>query len=670
MQERTSSRAITLLALAAVLMSFAVPASVAAAPPGTALAWGQNTFGQLGDGTMVDRYSPVQVLNPVGTIPLSDIIAVSTSVQHSLALMSDGTVWAWGANASGQLGYNSTNPSSTAVGVSNLTSVTAVGAGEAHSLALKSDGTVWAWGNNSSGQLGDSTTTNRLVPVQVQGPGGAGTLTGIIAISAGGAHSLALRNDGTVWAWGFNPKGQLGDGTTTNRTTPVQTLSLAGGSGISAGESYSIAVSADGSVWAWGDNGSGQLGDGTTTTRLTPVTVVGQGGIGNLSGVASISAGTGAHSLALKSDGSVWTWGSNSSGELGNGTTSNSFTPVQVIGPGGSGTLSGIVAISAGRDHNLALKSDGSVYAWGSNSNGQLGINTTTSHTSPVQVLGLGGTGTLKGTAIAAGAASSLAVASSGVTPHDERYFAATGFRVDNDTFWDFFNKRGGLRTFGFPVSRTFVLKGSTVQFFQREIMQLAPDGSARTLNILDPGLMPYTTINGATFPAPDPTVTSQAPVPGTPGYDAAIQAFVQSHAPDVFEGQNTNYYRTFSNTVALDEAFPEGGGDPNLLFGLNLELWGIPTSNPARDPNNSNFIYLRFQRGVMHFDATNNVTQGLLLADYLKSILTGENLPSDLAAQASGSQFFKQYNPAKSNWVDRPAELPNTDLTNAFETQ
>ena len=253
-------------------------------------------------------------------------------------------------------------------------------------------------------------------------------------------------------------------------------------------------------------------------------------------------------------------------------------------------------------------------------------------------------------------------------TPHDARFFSQTGFRIDNDVFWDYFNKRGGINTFGYPVSRTFTFLGFTTQFFQREIMQIGPDGGARTMNILDPGLMPYTRINGSTFPAPDPSLALAAPVPGTPDYDARVQEFIVKYAPNQFEGLNVNFYQAFQNTVKLQDAFPQGGGNPGLLPLLNLEIWGVPTSRPSYDPNNRNFVYLRFQRGIMHFDATNGYTQGLLLADYLKSIMTGANLPADLDAQASGSQFYHQYNPFKPNWVDRPDQLPATDLTFAFQ--
>jgi hypothetical protein len=246
--------------------------------------------------------------------------------------------------------------------------------------------------------------------------------------------------------------------------------------------------------------------------------------------------------------------------------------------------------------------------------------------------------------------------------PHDNRYFAQTGFRIDNDVVWDYFNRRGGIATFGYPVSRTFLFRGFSVQFFQRRVVELGPSG-ARQLNLLDPGLLAYTRFNNATVPGPDPTIVQSAP----PATDAAgTLAFVQRIAPNTFNGRPVNFYQTFANTVAFQVAFP-GGGDPNLLQGINLEMWGVPTSNPAADPNNANFIYQRWQRGIMHYDAGCNCTQGLLLADYLKAVITGQNLPADVDQQAQGSPFYKQYDPTKASWVRDTGLLPNTDLTNAF---
>jgi YVTN family beta-propeller protein len=248
--------------------------------------------------------------------------------------------------------------------------------------------------------------------------------------------------------------------------------------------------------------------------------------------------------------------------------------------------------------------------------------------------------------------------------PRDNRYFAQTGFRIDNDVIWDYFNRRGGIATFGYPVSRTFLFRGVTVQFFQRRIVEIGPNGQARQANLLDPELMPYTTINGANFPPADQGVTSKAPSPS----DApATLAFVQQVAVDTFNNRPVNFFRTFSNTVPFQVAFPNGG-DPNLLLGIDLEMWGLPTSNPAFDPSNQNFVYQRWQRGIMHYDAGCNCTQAILLADYLKAIITGQNLPADL--QAQGSALYKQYNSTQPNGMNRPQLLPSTNMQYAFDPQ
>ena len=249
-------------------------------------------------------------------------------------------------------------------------------------------------------------------------------------------------------------------------------------------------------------------------------------------------------------------------------------------------------------------------------------------------------------------------------TTSDPRFFSQTGYRIDNDAFWNFFQARGNVRTFGYPVSRTFKLDGFQVQIFQREVMQLQADGGVQTLNLLDAGLMPYTRINGSTFPAPDPTIVAATPTVSDPNYAADIQTFVQNQAPDTFDGQPVNYSTTFYNTVTSEDT-PDA--DPALLPGFDLQIWGAPTSAPAYDPNNHNFIYQRFQRGIMHYDQNCTCTQGLLLADYLKSILTGQNLPTDLDQESQSSRFYKQYAPGQPLSIARPAQMPGSDLTNAF---
>jgi hypothetical protein len=248
--------------------------------------------------------------------------------------------------------------------------------------------------------------------------------------------------------------------------------------------------------------------------------------------------------------------------------------------------------------------------------------------------------------------------------PHDNRYFSQTGFRIDNDVIWDYFNRRGGVPEFGYPTSRTFLFQGFMVQFFQRQIVQINPsNGQARLLNILDAGLLPFTNFNGSVFPAADSALVASAP---SPTDQPATLAWVKQHAPDTFNGTSVNFYQTFANTVSAQTAFPNGG-DANLLPGIDLEMWGIPTSAPQYDPTNHNFVYLRFQRGIMHFDAGCNCTQGILLADYLKSILTGQNLPPDVDSESRTGPFYKQYDPSMPQSVHNPSLLPNTGMTNAF---
>jgi N-acetylmuramoyl-L-alanine amidase len=252
----------------------------------------------------------------------------------------------------------------------------------------------------------------------------------------------------------------------------------------------------------------------------------------------------------------------------------------------------------------------------------------------------------------------------------DPRFFSETRYRIDNDRFWDFFQKRGGVRTFGFPISSSFPLLGQEVQIFQRQVMQQRPDGSVATLNLLDDGLMPYTEINGSDFPAADKTLQNRAPDTAERDYHARALKFVKEQAPDVWEGQQVNFFSTFMNTVSLEDAFPNGGGDPNLLAGLNLEIWGLPTSKPTYDPTNAGFVYQRFQRGIMHYDSNCGCTQGLLLGQYFKAIITLLELPSDLAGQARDSRFFGQLKLGANGKLSRPRELPDTDLSNAFMQQ
>jgi N-acetylmuramoyl-L-alanine amidase len=252
---------------------------------------------------------------------------------------------------------------------------------------------------------------------------------------------------------------------------------------------------------------------------------------------------------------------------------------------------------------------------------------------------------------------------------NDPRYFQQTGYRIGEDPFWDYFRVRGGVRSFGYPVSNVFFLFGMKVQIFQRQILQLRPDGGVQTMNILDEGLLPYTRMNGSTFPGPDPAVIKQSPKPDSPNYHEQMLEFVRGTAPDSLDGEPVNFAKTFISSVRADEAFPNGvpdGGD-GLLPYFNLEIWGLPTSRPARDPTNPSFIYQRFQRGIMHYDKGCACTQGLLLADYVKALMTQRNLPLDLADQAKTSKLLGQFKPGQPQSVARPGDLPGSDLSGGF---
>jgi alpha-tubulin suppressor-like RCC1 family protein len=318
-----------------------------------AAGWGYNGEGQLGDGTVTSRagYGDIRVGD--------DVVQVAAGSGHGLALRSDGTVWAWGFNGAGELGDGTTTSRSTPVRVTGLSGVTQVAACSYFSVALRSDGTVWAWGDNRRGQLGNGTTASSPVPVKVTG------LSGVTGISAGFDASMATRASGisaitSVWTWGGNDVGQLGHGTLTSRSTPARVSGLpvsiagisAGGGlvgrlgpgGTLAGGGFAAVLGTDGTVWAWGDDSAGQLGDAPSSTPVTrPVNTIGAG-----SGITRLSAGD-FHMLALKPDGTVLAWGSNGYGQLGNGGTAPVTGPVQVTG------LANATQVAAGGEFSLAV---------------------------------------------------------------------------------------------------------------------------------------------------------------------------------------------------------------------------------------------------------------------------------------------------------------------------
>lgn len=342
---------------------------------------------------------------------------IAAGVDHALALKSDGTVWAWGSNMTGQLGTGGATGSSsddeTAPTFGTLSSATAVAAGETHSMALKKDSTMVAWGNYSGGLLGNPNASGISTAVPVLNSSGA-SLSNATAIATGYDHSVALVG-GAVYTWGDNYYGQLGlgnnatdVGTHTAHVTPTA-VTITGTptiTAIAAGSDFTLALDSSGNVWAWGDNSYGQLGNGSTSTNNpTP------GQVTNLSGIKVIAIAAGwAHALAVDNSGAVWAWGLNYSGQLGNSTNMNSYSgnpvPVKMAG------LSGASAVSAGYIHSMALDGSGNVWAWGGNTSGQLGQDPMTpliSTDTPQKISALSGV-----SAISAGEFFSMALTSSG----------------------------------------------------------------------------------------------------------------------------------------------------------------------------------------------------------------------------------------------------------------
>jgi alpha-tubulin suppressor-like RCC1 family protein/DNA-binding beta-propeller fold protein YncE len=344
--------------------------------------WGLNNYGQLGDGGNTQRLKPVAV-DHTGVLADKTILAISTGYLHSVALCSDGTLVSWGYNVQGQLGDNSSANKSVpemvhTSGVLAGRTVVAISSGSYHNLALCSDGTVAAWGYNNHGQLGDGTKTTARVPVLVKTDG---ILAGkqVVAVAAGAYHSYALCSDGTLAAWGYNDEGELGNDTVTGSTVPVAvdaSGSLAGRmvANIAAGQYHALALCTDGTLVSWGYNQRGQLGNSSTADSKSPVAI---NSFGALSGkiVTAIGAGT-SHSLALCADGTLAAWGYNSQSQLGVTGITQITTPVAVP-PAKNSTVRTTHSLTVGAHHNLLRFTDGGMAAWGGNTNGQLGSGNT-----------------------------------------------------------------------------------------------------------------------------------------------------------------------------------------------------------------------------------------------------------------------------------------------------
>ena len=333
--------------------------------------WGYNGAGQLGDNTTTDKSSPVQTIAG-GTNWKQVACGYNTS-----AIKTDGTLWTWGYNLLGQLGDNTTTDKSSPVQtISSGTNWKQVSCLWRNTAAIKTDGTLWSWGYNLLGQLGDNTTANKSSPVQTISAG-----TNWKQVACGGFHISAIKTDGSLWTWGYNNYGQLGDNTIVNKSSPVQTI--AGGTNwkqVSCGAHHISAIKTDGTLWSWGYNVYGQLGDNTITNKSSPVQTISAG-----TNWKQVACGYAVHTLAVKTDGTLWAWGNNSYGQLGDNTIAHKSSPVQTISGGTNWKQ-----VAGGGGYTSAIKTDGTLWSWGHNVRGQLGDNTTVHKSSPVQTIAAG----------------------------------------------------------------------------------------------------------------------------------------------------------------------------------------------------------------------------------------------------------------------------------------
>ena len=314
-------------------------------------AWGSNIFGQSGTNNNTQYPSPFQV----GTDTVWQTITAKAS--STMAIRTNGTLWGWGNNAQGQLGTGNTITYSSPVQIGALSDWQSVSAGTFHTMAIKTNGTLWAWGNNANGGLGGGT-----FQIQTSSPIQIGALTRWQSVSAGNQYTMAIQTDGTLWGWGNNANGQCGTSNFTTVSSPVQIGSLTEWQSVVAGNSFTIAIRTNGTLWGWGNNVSGRAGLPVNNGNYSSPTQ-----IGTLTNWQSVATGD-SHSMAVKTDGTLWGWGNNFQGQLGTGVLNNSyFSPVQI------GTLTDWQRLSAGIAYTMAIKTDGTLWGWGTNQDDRLG---------------------------------------------------------------------------------------------------------------------------------------------------------------------------------------------------------------------------------------------------------------------------------------------------------
>jgi alpha-tubulin suppressor-like RCC1 family protein len=339
---------------------------------GGLFSWGLGTTGQLGDNTAVTKSSPVQTVSAGNNWK-----QVSCGTTYTAAIKTDGTLWAWGAGGNGRLGSgsitNRSSPVQTSSGGTNWKQVSC-GAGP-FTGSIKTDGTLWMWGLNTDGQLGNNTVTGVSSPIQTISSGADWK-----QVSVGSAHTAAVKTNGTLWLWGLGTSGQLGNNAATSRSSPVQTVS--GGTNwrqVATSTNSTACIKTDGTLWTWGINGGGQLGDNSIASKSSPVQTVSGG-----TNWKQVSA-KGSHAAAIKTDGTLWLWGGNSFGALGTNNTTSRSSPVQTVSGGTNWKQ-----VECGDDSTACIKTDGTLWLWGLGSNGRIGDNAATSRSSPVQTVAAG----------------------------------------------------------------------------------------------------------------------------------------------------------------------------------------------------------------------------------------------------------------------------------------